>query len=49
MDVPAHDQRDFELSQNTKNLSVRQIATSKDGDIDLTSQSIPLQRRRYNN
>jgi leucyl-tRNA synthetase len=36
---PAHDQRDFELSQNTKNLPVRQIATSKDGDIDLTSKA----------
>ena len=36
---PAHDQRDFELSQNTKNLPVRQIATSRDGNIDLTSKA----------
>ena len=33
---PAHDQRDFELTQGTENLSIKQIAKSTNSEIDLT-------------
>ena len=37
---PAHDQRDFELVQNTKNLDIITIVTNKDGkQIDLSNQA----------
>ena len=36
---PAHDQRDFELTQVTENLSIKQIAKSKNTEIDLTHEA----------
>jgi leucyl-tRNA synthetase len=36
---PAHDQRDFELTQVTENLSIKQIAESKNTEIDLTHEA----------
>ena len=36
---PAHDQRDFELVQNTKGLDLLQIADSENGEIDLSRQA----------
>lgn len=34
---PAHDQRDFELAQTVKNLEIKQIVTSKNNEINLTT------------
>ncbi|MFK7968562.1 MAG: leucine--tRNA ligase [Rickettsiaceae bacterium] len=36
---PAHDQRDFELTKVTKNLPIKQIAKSKNSEINLTHEA----------
>ncbi len=36
---PAHDQRDYELVQNTKDLEITQVVTNAEDNIDLTQES----------